>query len=186
MQLLSAHKLRLAARQINTGGLIAYPTEAVYGLGCHPQNQRAILQLLQLKQRPLHKGLILLAANFEQIQPYIAFSNADRLTEIKKTWPGPVTWLLPAHPSVPLRLRGNHRTIAVRITAHPIAASISLKAGTALVSTSANKTGIKPAKTALKVRQYFKNDKILVINGAIGGRKQTSAIFDATSGQQLR
>ncbi len=186
MQLLSAYKLRLAARQINNGGLIAYPTEAVYGLGCHPQNRQAILKLLRLKQRSINKGLIIIAANFEQIQPYIAFNDTDRLTQIKATWPGPVTWLLPAHPSVPTCLRGDHRTIAVRVTAHPMAAAISKIADTALVSTSATKTGSEPAKTALKVRQYFNDEKILIINGATGGRKQASAIFDATSGQQLR
>ncbi len=186
MRLPCAYKLRLAAHEINNGGLIAYPTEAVYGLGCHPRNQQAVLQLLTLKQRSIDKGLILIAANFEQILPYIAFNKINQLAQIKKTWPGPVTWLLPAHPSVPVCLRGNHRTIAVRITAHPIAAAIAEIAGTALVSTSANKTGFEPAKTALKVRQYFNDEKILIINGAIGGRKQTSAIFDATSGQQLR
>ena len=184
-QFLSAHKLRLASHHINTGGLIAYPTEAVYGLGCHPEDQQAVLRLLALKQRPIDKGLILVAANIQQLQPYVIFGDNNKLSEINLHWPGPVTWLLPARPSVPLYLRGNHKTIAVRITAHPIAAALSDKSGTALVSTSANKTGFVPARTALKVRQYFGNEP-LIINGKTGGHSRTSAIFDAVSGKQLR
>ncbi len=184
---LSEHKIRQAANYVKCGGLIAYPTEAVYGLGCHPLNRQAILKLLQLKQRPIEKGLILIAANFEQLLPYIKFNNSDRLNVIRATWPGPITWLFPAHPSTPRWLSGNHHTIAVRVTGHPIAARISKGAGTALVSTSANKTGFEPARTALRVRQYFKHNSILVVNGAAGNYQgAATAIFDAVSGQQLR
>ncbi len=183
---ISEHKLRLFARHINDGGLIAYPTEAVFGFGCDPNNESAVIRLLQLKDRPVDKGLILIAAHFDLLEPYIDLHATHRLEDIKATWPGPTTWLLPAHPSVSELLRGNHATIAVRVTDHPIAAAISEKAATALVSTSANKTGFEPAKTALKVRQYFKHNDLIIAHGMTSGLSHTTAIYDAMSGRKLR
>ena len=183
---ISEHKLRLLAHHINHGGLIAYPTEAVFGFGCDPNNESAVIRLLQLKERSIDKGLILIAAHFDLLKPYIDLGATHRLNDIKATWPGPTTWLLPAHPSVSKLLRGNHSTIAVRVTDHPIAAAISEKAATALVSTSANKTGFEPAKTTLKVRQYFKHSDLAIAHGLTGGLSQTTKIYDATSGYRIR
>ncbi len=178
--------IRLAAHHVRCGGLIAYPTEAVFGLGCDPRNEAAIIKLLQMKRRSADKGLILVAGNFDLVRPYIDLDATPRLREIKASWPGPTTWLLPAHRSVSQYLRGKHSTIAVRITNHPTAAAISTKAATAIISTSANKTGFEPARTSLKVRQYFRHSNLLTIHGATGGLSQTSAIYDAISGRKLR
>lgn len=182
----SEFNLRLATRHLRRGGLIAYPTEAVFGLGCDPRNETAIVNLLEMKHRSAGKGLILIAAHFDLIAPYIDLAATPRLREINATWPGPTTWLLPANRSVSQYLRGEHSTIAVRITNHPTAAAISANAASAIVSTSANKTGFEPARTSLKVRQYFKYTNLLIIPGATGGLAQPSAIYDAISGRKLR
>ena len=175
-----------AARHVNAGGVIAYPTEAVYGLGCDPRDGAAVLRLLKLKQRPIAKGLILIAARFEDLQPYIAKLPAETLSKLRKSWPGPVTWLLPARLEVPYWLRGSHATLAVRVTAHPLAAALCRACGGVLVSTSANISKRPPARTALAVRRCFGADIDYVLNGALGGLDKPTRIIDAQSGRVVR
>ncbi|MBP8284057.1 MAG: Sua5/YciO/YrdC/YwlC family protein, partial [Chromatiaceae bacterium] len=117
-------RLRLAAHWIKAGGVVAYPTEAVYGLGCDPWNGEATRRILTLKQRPESKGLILIAAAIQQLTPFVELLEAERMEAILASWPGPHTWLLPARPEVPSWLRGEHATLAVRVTAHPLAAAL--------------------------------------------------------------
>ena len=107
--------LRQAARALRHGGIIAYPTEAVYGLGCDPLNAAAVLRLLTLKNRPMDKGLILIASDFQQLIPFVRTPDADIMRRINATWPGPVTWLLPAKAETPAWLCGAHDTLAVRV-----------------------------------------------------------------------
>ena len=111
---MSSWHLNLATRIILGGGVIAYPTEAVYGLGCLPHDYFAVARILNLKNRPVKKGLILVAANIEQLAGYIEFPHETVRQRVLSTWPGPVTWVLPARPEVPIWLRGQHNTIAAR------------------------------------------------------------------------
>ncbi|HSO78728.1 MAG TPA: Sua5/YciO/YrdC/YwlC family protein, partial [Chromatiaceae bacterium] len=104
-------RLRLAAHWIKAGGVVAYPTEAVYGLGCDPWNGAATRRILTLKQRPESKGLIVIAADFSQLTPFVVPLEAERMAVILASWPGPNTWLLPARPEVPPWLRGEHETL---------------------------------------------------------------------------
>ena len=179
-------QLKQAARMVNAGGVIAYPTEAVYGLGCHPLDADAVLRLLRLKQRPVDKGLILIAADLEQLLPYVQPLSPALHRRVAGTWPGPVTWLVPARPETPWWLRGAHDTIAVRVTAHPLAAALCRAAGTALVSTSANRAGQAPARTALRVQRVFGKGVDLIMHGALGGASKPSEIRDARTGKVLR
>ena len=179
-------QLRQAARVIHAGGLIAYPTEAVYGLGCDPLNAAAVQRLLALKGRPMDKGLILIAADIEQLRPFLLpLSTADEAT-VRATWPGPVTWLLPARPETPRWLRGSHDTLAVRITDHPLAAALCRQLGHPLVSTSANRSGQPPARTPLAVRRQFGRIVDLIISGPLGGHERPTLIRDLTTGRILR
>lgn len=180
------HRLRLAARCIRNGGILAYPTEAVYGLGCDPGNQAALQRLLTIKQRPEHKGLILIAADFAQLQPFIDPPDPARMQAVFATWPGPVTWLLPARADTPYLLRGRHTTLAVRVTAHPLAAALCLAVGTALVSTSANLGGRPPARTPLQVRSALGAQIDLVLTGRCGTRTRPSTIRDGRTGTLIR
>ncbi len=179
-------QLAQAARHVKAGGIIAYPTEAVYGLGCDPRDGAAVLRLLALKQRPLAKGLILIAARFEDLQPYVTALPAETRSKVRKTWPGPVTWLLPARPEVPYWLRGSHAVLAVRVTAHPLAAALCRACGGVLVSTSANISNRPPARTALAVRRCFGADVDYVISGTLGGLDKPTPIIDARSGRVVR
>lgn len=179
-------QLRQAARTIQSGGVIAYPTEAVYGLGCHPMDPQAVLRILDLKQRPMDKGVILIAADFQQLVPYVGTPAAALRRKLDATWPDAVTWLLPARAETPRWLRGSHDTLAVRVTAHPLAAALCRASGTALVSTSANRAGQAPARSALRVQRIFGDGVDLVIHGALGGASKPSEIRDARTGKVLR
>lgn len=175
-----------AVEQLQAGHVIAYPTEAVYGLGCDPRNADAVRRILEIKRRPMQKGLILIAAELAQLAPYVEPVDSTRMGEILRTWPGPFTWLLPAKPETPAWLTGDHDTLAVRVTAHPLAAALCRTAGTALVSTSANLSGLAPARTALQVRLQLGGQVDYILAGACGGQTRPSTIRDGRSGAAIR
>jgi L-threonylcarbamoyladenylate synthase len=170
---------------LRRGGLIAYPTESCYGLGCDPRNPRALQRLVRLKGRSAAKGLLLIADHFKRLQPFVRpLSAADR-ARMQRSWPGPVTWVVPASSACPPLLTGGRPTIAVRVTAHPGAARLCRLLGMALVSTSANKSGRRPAKTAAECRRIF-GPRIRVIAGRIGPRRRPSTLIDLATGTVLR
>lgn len=179
-------RLRAAARIAQAGGLIAYPTEAVYGLGCDPRNEAAVRRLLALKRRPMHKGLILIAADFAQLAPFLQPLTAADHARLAATWPGPYTWLIPARPDTPRWLRGRHETLAVRVTAHPLAAALCRACGHPLVSTSANFSGRPPARSALAVRRQLGTAMDYLLPGPTGGAAQPTEIRDLRSGRRVR
>jgi L-threonylcarbamoyladenylate synthase len=178
-------RLREAARLLRNGGVIAYPTEAVYGLGCDPLNRDAVGRILAIKQRPMAKGMILIASEFAQLTPFVLPPSPDIQGKLDRTWPGPVTWLLPSRPETPAWLRGSHATIAVRITDHPLARALCDAFGGAIVSTSANASGRPPARTALQARLRCPGVDH-VVTGPTGGRQKPSEIRDATSEAVMR
>ncbi|HNE27004.1 MAG TPA: Sua5/YciO/YrdC/YwlC family protein, partial [Pseudomonadales bacterium] len=139
--------LQRAVSVLHSGGVIAYPTEAVWGLGCDPHNEEAVTQLLALKQRNWRKGVILIAADVAQLAPYLRGLPEEKLAVLHASWPGPNTWLVPNNGAAPAWITGGRSTLAVRVTAHPLAAALCKQFGGALVSTSANRAGKKPART---------------------------------------
>ncbi len=182
----SRWKLQQTAGVIHRGGVIAYPTEAVYGLGCDPLNSIAVSRLLAIKHRPMHKGLILIASRLEQLHAFIAPLDEASLAQLQKTWPGPYTWLLPARTDTPRWLRGEHQSIAVRVTAHPLAAALCEATGHALVSTSANPSSLPPARQALKVRKYFPHQLDAILTGNIGAATSPTSIRDWATKKLIR
>lgn len=175
-----------AAQVLAQGGLVAYPTEAVYGIGCDPKNEAAILRLLKLKRRPTSKGLILIAADISQLDSWIGSLKTHERIRIYATWPGPVTWVVPAGPAVTPLLCGQSHGIAVRVTDHPLAAALCRDFGGALVSTSANRSGEPPARDIDSVREQFGPQIDYYLPGPLGGRDRPSEIRDALSGAVLR
>jgi len=175
-----------AARILAAGGIIAYPTEAVYGLGCDPLNEKAVNRLLALKQRPWQKGLILIAADYTQLAPFLEPLTPLLEKRVFAAWPGAVTWLLPAKSDVPHWLRGQSNKLAVRVTAYPQTAMLCSHWGGALVSTSANLSGQPTAKTAFKVRRIFCNTLDYIVPGQVGERQRPSEIRDALTNRVLR
>ncbi len=178
--------LRWAASLLQCGGVVAYPTEAVYGLGCDPLQAAAVARLLVLKNRSVAKGLILLAADYDQVAPYIGPVSPAVLERCLASWPGPVTWILPADPNTPHWLRGAHDTLAVRVTAHPLASTLCRTVGHPIVSTSANRTGKPPLRSALAVRRTLGESIDGLIHGPLGGASRPTTIRDALTGAVLR
>ncbi|MBT0727246.1 L-threonylcarbamoyladenylate synthase type 1 TsaC [Rosenbergiella australiborealis] len=172
---------------LNEGNVIAYPTEAVFGLGCDPDNQQAVEKLLLLKQRPVEKGLILIAASYEQLLPYIATNkiSAEQTERMLKHWPGPVTFVVPASTYAPKWITGKFDSIAVRVTDHPVARLLCESLGKPLVSTSANLSGQPPARVWGDVMTQF-GDDFSVVMAPTGGRENPSEIRDALTGERIR
>ncbi len=177
----SVHRAVLALRQ---GGLIAYPTEAVWGLGCDPANPEALTRLLQLKRRPWHKGLILIASHWTQLQAWVASPQPP--ASAAQDWPGHVTYLLPAAAHVPALLRGRHRTLAVRVSAHPGVRQLCDAFGGALVSTSANRHGHPTGRNLTQLRHQLGPEVDYYLNGKLGNAGRASRIIDPVSGRTLR
>lgn len=176
-----------ALRMLRDGGVIAYPTEAVWGLGCDPMHADAVQRLLALKQRPVEKGLILVAADLAQVQPWLDALPVARREAVLATWPGPVTWLLPdPDQRIPAWIRGHHQSVALRVSAHPQVQALSRAFGGLLVSTSANPAGLPPARTALDVHRYFGEAVDAMVPGETGGLDKPTAIRDALTGETLR
>lgn len=174
-------------RALQQEEVIAYPTEAVFGLGCDPDSEKAVNALLALKQRPWQKGLILIAANYEQLKPYVndaALSDAQR-EAIFSVWPGPVTWVIPARPETPRWLTGSFDSLAVRVSDHPLVQQLCAQYGKPVVSTSANLSGQEPCRTTDEVRIQF-GPSLPVLTGQVGGRLNPSEIRDALTGKQFR
>jgi len=169
------------------GKIFAYPTEAVYGLGCDPDNEQAVMALLSLKRRPINKGLILVAQNYSQLLPYVDDKSIpmDKRPEIFSSWPGAVTWLLPASLQAPKWLTGGSLLIAVRVSNHPKIKELCKLFNKPLVSTSANRSGCEPAQSAVQVKQQFA-DTIVLVDGELGGADKPSRIRHGLSGQTIR
>lgn len=176
---------RSIAAYLRRGGLIAYPTESCYGLGCDPDNRAAVLRLLRLKQRPQGKGLILIAASYRQVARYLQPLTPDEQARLKSDGARAITYLMPARPSCPRWLRGVHDTLAVRLTAHHQAEQLCRSANRALVSTSANRSGQRPAKTYAQCQRLF-GSKVWVLPGRVGKRKKPSTIRAWAGGQVIR
>lgn len=177
-----------AAAVLRSGGVIAYPTEAVWGLGCDPRNEQAVMRLLAIKQRGVEKGLILIAARLEQLRRYVDLAAVppDRLADVLAGWPGPHTWIMPASDEAPRWITGAHAGIAVRVTAHADVIALCDAFGGALVSTSANRAG-QPAvhaREALDRTLLTATDGLL--HGETGGAAAPTSIRDALSGATIR
>ena len=177
-----------ARTAFSTGELLAYPTEAVFGLGCDPRNEKAVQKLLELKQRPLEKGVILLAADYSQLVAYVADLKIpqDKRFSVFSHWPGPITLVLPASERTPKWLTGGRDTIAVRVTAHEPARQLCKALGSAIVSTSANVAGEAPLTTASAVREAFGEQIAWVMDAPVGTLAAPTKIIDPLTNSVVR
>ena len=175
-----------AAQKLRDGEVIAYPTEAVFGLGCDPGNEAAVRRILSLKGREASAGLILIADQFDRFETFISPVSPDLMDTAMAAWPGPVTWLFPRADSVPDWLAGSHPTIALRLTAHPVCQEICAAFGGAIVSTSANPSSAEPARSAGRVEEYFGSYLGGTVAGGLGDEERPSEIRDLVSGKVIR
>lgn len=180
---MAANKASEALREcLLAGGVIAYPTEGVWGLGCLPGAEEAVMRILELKSRTVDKGLILLgttSAQFDSVSPGLAAAVPE---------PGehPVTWLVPHGGRVPFWIHGGSEKVALRLTRHPVVAELCVSVGAPLVSTSANPAGAPPAMSAEEVEAYFGSALDAIVPGALGGASGPSQIVDLETGAVVR
>ncbi len=180
--------LSTAITALQNGGVIAYPTEGVWGLGCDPRNEAAVMRLLVLKQRDVAKGLILIASDDVQLAPFIDVSALDaaQRAAMHASWPGPNTWIVPAAATTPRWITGDHEGVAVRVTAHPLVRALCDAFGGALVSTSANIASLPSPRTRAELDPRIVAGVDAVTPGDTLGRNLPSTIRDARSGAVLR
>jgi len=186
--MMSQTDLAKAINALNAGQVIAYPTEAVYGVGCDPDNLAAIALLLQIKQREKSKGLILIAADFAQLAPYIDVEaiTAAQQQRMLESWPGPVTWVVPARPGLTDWLTGQFSTIAVRVSDHPLVQQLCRAYGKPVTSTSANLTGQPACRNAADVVAQLGEQLAVILDAPTGGRLNPSEIRDIHTGHIFR
>lgn len=177
-----------AAMAMRRGGVVAYPTEGVWGLGCDPFDEAAVLRLLALKQRSVDKGLILVAADIAQFDGLADWDAlpATRRGEIAAGWPGPDTWIVPATARVPRWITGAHAGVAMRASAHPVVAALCRAFGGVLVSTSANPAGAPAPRRLDELDPALRAAVDGVVEGETSGRDRPSDIRDALTGALLR
>jgi len=170
-------------RPFKKGAIIAYPTEAIYGLGCDPDNKKAVKRLLKIKQRPTNKGLILVASDFSQVKKYLKpLSDAQK----DLTKPSDTTYIFPARKSTPNWLTGDSGGLAVRISKHPLVRELCQLLDSAIVSTSANISGQPPAKTSAEVLENLGGEIDVILRGKTGDSQKPSVIRDSISGEIIR
>lgn len=176
-----------AVKALEGGGVIAYPTEGVWGLGCDPFDEAAVLRILQLKQRPVEKGLIIVAADLAQIAALLEPLEAGQRGMVLASWPGPTTWLLPDPAQlVPDWIKGKFATVAVRVSAHPLVAGLCRAFGGPIVSTSANPADAPPATSRVRVLTWFGRELDYVVPGRLGGLQGPSTIRDLHKAEPVR
>ena len=178
--------IREAVWQLASGGVIACPTETVYGLGCDPFNGHAVLHLIELKKRSIDQGLILVASHIEQLEPLLLPLTAASRKHVALPSKPPVTWVLPCLPEIPAWLRGKHDSLAVRVSNHPVTAALCSHWGGPLVSSSANIHGKRPATSPLAVRKAFNGQLDYILHGTCGSNHRPSQIRNGLTGELLR
>jgi L-threonylcarbamoyladenylate synthase len=178
--------LNLVTAHIKKGGIIAYPTEGVWGIGCDPYNEASVKIILHLKDREVGKGLVLVASDLGQIENLVQPLPINAQKLLKASCPGTDTWLIPdSNQVIPSWIKGNFATVAVRVSQHSLVKSICEKVGL-LVSTSANPSGSDPALSSEQVENYFGDKNILIVPGELGDQQKPSRIRDLMSKEVIR
>lgn len=174
------------AQIIRNGGVVAYPTEAVWGLGCDPYNELAVQRILALKSRPVEKGLILVVGSADQLSPWQPTLTPEQFERLTSKTDHPTSWVVPDQTITPEWVRGAHQSVAIRLSLHhPVEALCQAYQG-AIVSTSANPSGLEPAKSKDEVIAYF-NEKIdAIYDESLGTQSKPSHVLDLITGQQFR
>ncbi len=185
MPFVAAWRVNLISACLAEGGVIAYPTEGVWGLGCLPESAEAVARILRLKRRSWEQGLLLVAADISQFEDYLVGLDDDMRGELENNWPGAVTYLLPDNGAAPRWVIGNNSTVGLRVSDHPVVCALCESVGP-LVSTSANVTGHPAALTSLQVRQYFGDDIDQMVPGQLGRSDGPSVIRHLETGEKIR
>ena len=186
MRVFKIEEVQAAAALLRTGGVLAYPTEGVYGLGCDPDDHEAFEKIFAMKRRPSEQGVLLIAADFEQVRGWIGAAPESAFVRANAVWPGAHTFIFPRSPRVPEWVAGGHAGIALRVTAHAPSAALCRAFGGPIVSTSANRHGEPPARSVADVRAIFGDEPDGVLDAPLGGLDKPTPITDAVTGAIIR
>ena len=178
-------KLELARRQLLAGGVIAYPTEAVWGVGCDPHNEAAVNKLLMIKQRSVSKGLIVVAASIDQFAHYLKGLEPLLLAQLEQSWPGPVTWLVPDNGYAPRWIVGSNSRVALRVSAHKPVVDLCKSFDGPIVSSSANRSNRPTSRWPWQLQCQLP-EVDYCMNGPLGGADKPSEIRDLMSAKVHR
>ncbi len=178
--------IETAVLALQRGDVIAYPTEAVYGLGCDPFNSMAVAKILQIKGRTIEKGFILVASSWEQVESLVEPIEPPALYRVLDTWPGPITWTFPAKDDVPHWILGNHSTLAIRVSAHPVIRDLCDVFGGPIISTSANLQGHPPIRDHRTAILTFGDDVAIILKGKVGKQINPTEIRNAVTDEVIR
>lgn len=182
----SSWQLHNAARVVTAGGIIACPSESVFGLSCDPASRTAVTRLLALKSRPASKGLIVIVSQLNQLESWLQPLTNQQSEKLACSWPGPITWLIPATAACPQWVRGQYPSLAVRVTAHPVLRRLCTLLNGPIVSTSANRSGQPPARSVLQVRLRFGNRIDCILPGQLGKQQRPTVIRDLITDRLVR
>ena len=183
---MTAWRYRRAVMVLRAGGVVAYPTESVFGLGCDPWNRAAVVRVFAAKRRPPHKRCILIAAEVRQLDSLVDVDAPPFAGFASRYWPGPVTLVAPARNRVPPWLVDADGTLATRVTSHPVARDLCAAFRGPLISTSANRSGGAPARDPLRVRVAFGTEIDCYVSGRVGGLDAPTRIIDVRDGRTIR
>lgn len=186
MRVFNADEAEAAAALLREGGVLAYPTEGVYGLGCDPDNREAFERIFAMKRRPPEQGVLLIAADFAQVRDWIGSATEAAFARASAIWPGAHTFIFPRSSRVPEWVAGGHAGIALRVTAHAPSAALCRAFGGPIVSTSANRHGEPPARSAADIRAIFGDEPDGVLDAPLGGLDKPTPITDAVTGAIIR
>lgn len=178
--------ITIASHVIRDGGVIAYPTETVWGLGCDPFNIGALERVIEIKKRDADKGLILVAANIEQFDFLLHDADEQTIEKLKASWPGAVTWLVPHNNRVPQLVHGQFDTVAIRVSSHPMVQQLCSEVAGPIVSTSANFSGKPTVRSAVQTQCVLGRYLDFILSGPVGLANAPSRIIDMKTGRVIR
>lgn len=182
----SPHRLRRAARTLAEGGIVAHATEGVWGLAADAYDADAVWRVIAAKRRDVARGLIVVAADSAQLAPLVDPAADTAWQRAIESWPGPVTWLLPARADAPWWLTGGQATIALRETAHGLTRALCTEFGGPIVSTSANVSGKPPVASPWRARARFRDRVDMVLGGRADTPGRASTIRNALTDEIIR
>ncbi|MES2403425.1 MAG: Sua5/YciO/YrdC/YwlC family protein [Pseudomonadota bacterium] len=182
----NSDQIEAAAALLRSGGVLAYPTEGVYGVGCDPDDRAAFEKIFAMKRRAPEQGVLLIAADIAQVRDWVGDAPESAWQRARAAWPGAHTFIFPRSPRVPEWIAGGHAGVALRVTAHAPAVALCRAFGGPIVSTSANRHGEPPARNAADVHAIFGDEPDGVLDAPLGGLDKPTPITDAVTGAIIR
>jgi L-threonylcarbamoyladenylate synthase len=170
-----------AAECIRSGGVVVYPTETVYGVGVDPFSTAAVQRVFAMKGRDASKGMILLLRDEGDLDLLVESVTPDARHLMQAFWPGPLTLVLAARPELPPALLGGASTVAVRVSDNVVCRELAGRAGGAITSTSANRSGCPPALSAAEAIVGLGPDVDVVLDGGESADPRPSTVVDMTT-----